>query len=108
MRWRGAPLVGAALARVKLGIHELERGALHDIRDEVTMGGGNGILWKEIHRRADFGGFLAHGGIIIPRKLALPKQQPGPLFHHAALQHVGIETPQNLLAEARSAISANS
>src|SRR5207248_9325327 len=50
----------------------------------------------EVDGAADFGGFLAHGGVVVACKATLFEQGTGLLFNRAALQHVAIKPLQQL------------
>jgi hypothetical protein len=53
------------------------------------------VFWKEVNGRADFGCFLPHCCEVVTGESALAKQETNSFFNRAALQHVGVQPPQN-------------
>ena len=99
VRRRRPSLVRRISARKQVAKHLIQRRALDEARNEITMRRPNRILNAQIDRRSHRSRFLAHRRIVVASKLALLEQHSRSLFKRPAFEHRRVQLTKLLIAD---------
>ena len=87
-----------------MGEHLVQRDALDETCDEVTVRRPDGVVGEQVDRDAHRRRLLAHGSVVVAGELALLEEDTRALLQHAALEHGRVELQQLVIRDEREAV----